>query len=394
MVNLASPSTYASGFPHAVFRELREKDPVSWQDNPGSRGYWAVTRYRDVVTVLRDPTTFSSWLGGSLINDPPPEFLARLREGMLNRDPPDHTAFRRLVSKAFTPRRVANLEPAIVDHARALLAPLRDGARFDIASDFAGEIPLYVICEILGVPQADRRTLYRLTARMLSNASLDATAAFEDGMLAARDMRAYSAELMRDKRARPGDDLASDLLAAELDGRRLTDSEFQAFFQLLFNAGADTTRTLLCLGTNLLLDRPELAGSLRADPSRWPIVIEEMLRFESPTIQFRRTATRDVELAGVRIAQNDKVVAFFPSANRDDAAFLDPDRFDPDRTPNEHVAFGTGVHFCLGAPLARLEAKLAFTELFASAPFERVSEMLLAPTAFVRSVKRLEVRRS
>jgi len=391
-VDLANPDTYAAGMPHSEFRRLREREPVSWQREPGGPGFWAVTRYHDVVAVLRAPAVFSSWRGGALLADPPPGFLAKLRENMLNRDPPEHTMLRRLVTKTFTPKRIAALETEIATHSRYLVDSVRSRGHCDVATELAGELPLFVICEILGVPHADRAKLYGLTSRMFGSDLADPAEAFRDGIAAATDMREYGAALGHAKLAAPGSDLASDLLAAEIDGRHLTEGEFQAFFMLLFNAGADTTRSLLCYGLDILLDRPELARRLRDEPALWTTTIEEMLRYSSPVIQFRRTATRDVELAGIRIAEGDKVVVFFPSANRDESVFADPDRFDPERTPNDHLAFGSGVHFCLGAPLARLESRHLFTAILELPDLERAAPLVSARTNFIRSVRHLEVR--
>lgn len=391
-VDLTNPDNYTNGVPHDAFRHLRAHDPVSWQAGPGGRGFWAVTRYHDVVTVLRTPKVYSSWLGGALLADPPPEFLEKLREGMLNRDPPDHTMLRRLVNRAFSPRRVEELDGRIAEHARALVARVRGAGRCDFAVEIAGEMPLFVICEILGVPHEDRRALYALTARMFGSEIADPAAAFADGMAAAEQIRAYGAELGRRKTAAPGDDMISDLLTAEIEGRRLTEGEFQAFFMLLFNAGADTTRSLLCYGLDLLLDRPRELELLRRDPSLLPAAIEEILRYEPPVIQFRRTATQDTELAGRQIHAGDKVVVFFPSANRDEAVFAEPDRFDITRSPNEHLAFGYGTHFCLGAPLARLESKHVLREVLAQLPgLERAAPIVPARTNFIRSIRHLEI---
>jgi cytochrome P450 len=391
-VDLADPDVYVRGMPHDEFRRLRAHDPVSWQPETGGRGFWAVTRYRDVVTVLRTPRLFSSWRGGVLLADPPAEFVEKLRENMLNRDPPDHTAMRRLVNKAFSPRRIEELEGRIAEHARQLIAAVTESRQCNFATQIAGEMPLFVICEILGVPLADRNRLYALTERMFGSDIKDRASALADGMQAANELRAYADELGRDKARSPADDMVSDLLAAEIDGRRLTAGEFQAFFMLLFNAGADTTRSLLCYGLDLLLDRPELMERLRRQPTLVPAAIEEMLRFEPPVIQFRRTATQDTELGGRVIREGDKVVVFFPSANRDETVFADPDRFDIDRTPNDHLGFGYGTHYCLGAPLARLESKHVFQTLLATFQrIERAAPLEPSRTNFIRSIRQFEI---
>lgn len=393
MIDLSDPDSYARGVPHDAFRELRAREPVSWQPERGGRGFWAVTRYHDVVTVLRTPRLYSSWLGGALLADPPPAFLEKLREGMLNRDPPDHTTLRRLVNKAFSPRRIEQLEARIAAHATDLVTRVRARGACDFATEVAGEMPLFVICEILGVPRDDRRMLYALTERMFGSDIPDPQEAFRDGMAAAEQIRAYGAELGRRKAAAPEEDIVSDLLAAEIEGRRLTDGEFQAFFMLLFNAGADTTRSLLCFGLALLLERPETLARIRKDPSLLPAAIEEMLRFESPVIQFRRTATQDTELGGRTIKAGDKVVVFFCSANRDEAVFANPDHFDITRTPNDHLAFGYGTHFCLGAPLARIESKHVLAEVLRQLDdVEPAGPLVPTRTNFIRSVRRLPIR--
>lgn len=387
--DLADPALFAAGFPHELFRELRATAPVAWQPS----GFWAVTRYADVVTVLKTPKTFSSWRGGVLLADPPPQFLAKLREGMLNRDPPDHTSLRRLVNKAFSPRQIERLDQRIAAHAHTLVTAAPAGEAFDLARTIAGEMTLFVICEILGVPFADRTWLYGLTERMFASTIVDPKLALADGMAAAEELRGYAAELGRTKRASPTEDILSELLDAELDGRRLTEGEFQAFFQLLFNAGADTTRGLLCFGVDLLLDHEAQLARLRVDGRLLPSAIEEMLRYEPPVIQFRRTAMHDVELAGTRIREGDKVVVYFPSANRDAAEFPDPDRFDIERTPNDHLSFGYGTHFCLGAPLARSEARHVLAALLARfKTIERVAPIELARTNFIRTVRSLRIR--
>lgn len=391
-VDLGDPDTYSNGMPHDEFRRLRAHDPVSWQPEPDGRGFWAVTRYHDVVTVLRTPKVFSSYRGGVMLADPPPEFLEKLRLSMMHRDPPEHTALRRLVNKAFSPRRIEELEGRIAGHATHLVNAVKDAGRCDFATQIAGEMPLFVICEILGVPLADRKKLYALTERMFTSDIKDRAAALADAMEAANELRAYGAELGREKAKSPADDMVTDLLTAEIDGRRLTEGEFQAFFMLLFNAGADTTRTLICHGLEILLDRPDAMERLRRDPDLVPSAIEEMLRYEPPVIQIRRTATQDTELGGRKIREGDKVVVFFPSANRDEAMFPDPDRFDIERTPNDHLAFGYGPHYCLGAPLARLESKHVFRALLRELhEIERVAPIERARTNFVRSVRHFEI---
>jgi cholest-4-en-3-one 26-monooxygenase len=392
-LDLSDPDTYARGVPHADLAALRARDPVAWNSERDGPGFWAVTRYHDVVTVLRSPEIYSSWRGSVLLADPPPAFLGALRESMMNRDPPDHTRLRRLVNKALSPRQIERLEPRIAAHARALIARVGARGSCDFATEVAEEMPLFMISEILGVPDEDRRALYALTVRMFSTEVHDPAEAMRDKIAAATEMRRYAQELGARKAAQPADDLATALLAAEVDGRRLDDSEFQAFFMLLFNAGTDTTRSILCHGLDLLLERPDVVARLRRDPAALPGAIEEMLRYEPPVIQIRRTATRSTELGGRTIAEGDKVVVFFPSANRDADVFIEPDRFDIDRSPNDHVTFGYGTHFCLGAPLARLQTRHLFSELLAQlSQLERAAPTVHARSNFVRGVRSLAIR--
>ncbi len=391
-LDLASPDTYLHGVPHDTFRELRLHAPVSFRDEPGGSGYWAVTRHGDAVSVLRDPATFSSHKGGILLADPPPAFLATLRESMMNRDPPDHTGLRRLVNASFSPRRVAALEARIETSARAIVDRVVARGRCDFAQELAGELPLFVICEILGVPLEDRQRLFSYTSRMFDSALEDPRLALQDRMAAAAEMRAYGAELGARKQSEPGDDLVSDLLGSEVEGRRLEPGEFQAFFMLLFNAGADTTKSLLCHGMDLLLERPDVVARLRADPALIPAAVEELLRYETPLIQIRRTAARDTALAGQPIRAGDKVVVFHVSANRDEAVFADADQFVLDRAPNPHIAFGFGAHYCLGATLARVEARQMIREVVTRLhDLERAGPMVRERTNFVRSVRSLPI---
>ena len=387
MLDLASPETYAHGIPHDEFRRLRREAPVAWHPEAKGPGFWAVTRHADVVTVLKNPTLYSSYRGSALLEDPPPEFLAKLRENMLNRDPPDHTKLRKLTNHVFSPKRITLLEQRIAAYAKQLVDSALERRECDFAVDIAGKMPLFVICEILGVPVEDRERLYALTGRMFGSTIQDRTAAMRDGMMAADEMRAYGAELARRRQTEPGEDLVSDLVSAEIDGHQLSDGQLQAFFMLLFNAGSDTTRSLLCYGLDLLLDHPDSFARLRNDPSLLGSAIEEMLRYEPAVILFRRTATADTELAGQHIREGQKVVVFFPSANRDEDVFRDAERFDIARTPNHHLAFGHGTHFCLGAPLARMESRAVFREvLWRMHDIQRVAPLTTNRTNFIRSV--------
>jgi cytochrome P450 len=327
-----------------------------------------------------------------MLDDSPPEFLAGIRLMMLNMDPPQHTKLRALVNKGFTPRMVAGLESRIRGLARHIVDAVAPRGACDFVADVAGELPSYVIAELVGIPLDDGRRLYALTERMhTTDRSLEGMA---HAQAAVGEMMTYASELRAAKAARPGADLASALVAAEVDGERLTDLEFNLFFMLLINAGGDTTRNLVAGGMLTLLRHADQLALLRREPARLPAAIEEMLRFQSPVQHFRRTATRDTTLGGREIAAGQKVVIYYTSANRDAARFVEPDRFDVRRTPNEHVAFGGGgTHFCLGANLARLEIRAMFEEVLT-----RLDQIVLdgpvewLPSIFINGPRRMPVR--
>jgi cytochrome P450 len=311
---------------------------------------------------------------------------------MLNMDPPQHTKLRALVNKGFTPRMVAQLQERIGELARAIVDRVAPRGECDFVTDVAGELPSYVIAELMGIPLDDGRELYRLTERMHTAAPTPEGMA--DGARAIFEMMSYSNGIRTEKRARPANDIVSTLLAADVDGEKLNDLEFDMFFLLLINAGGDTTRNLVAGGTLELLAHPEQLAKLRTDPTLLPSAIEEMLRWTTPVVHFRRTATRDAELAGQKIAAGDKVVVFYASANRDESAFAEPERLDLTRSPNEHLAFGGGgVHFCLGANLARVEIQALFRAVLArlgdlelAGPVERLR------SNFINGPRRMPVR--
>jgi cytochrome P450 len=338
--------------------------------------------------VSRDHATFSSWEGGTMTQDMDPMGLTVVRMMLLNMDPPAHTKLRNLVNRGFTPRQVARLEPRIRELAREIVAAVAPAGRCDFVTQVAGELPSALIAELMGIPIGDGRKLYELTERMHSAGNpVDAAGA-------TGEMMSYAAGLRTRKRAAPAEDIASVLLDAEIDDERLSDLEFDLFFLLLINAGGDTTRNLVASGMLALIRHPEAMAAVRADRSLLPGAIEEMLRFCSPVMQFRRTALRDAVIRGTAIAKGQKVVMFYPSANRDEEVFDEPDRFDIRRSPNQHVAFGGGgAHFCLGASLARLEIRCLFEaildrleEIELDGPVERLHSW------FIDGPRRMPVR--
>jgi len=360
-IDLLSPESFEGGQPHDQFAWLREHAPVYRHAEPDGPGYWAVTRHDDVRAVSRNHAVFS--------NEPSimiPEPTALMPTGdakmMITCDPPHHTQLRRLVSKSFTPKAARAMAPRIAGLARQIVDAVIERGECDLVADVAGELPSYVIAELIGIPLDDGRKLYQLTETLHS-----ATEAVgqEAQVKAGVEMFTYSAGVVAEKRAHPKDDLASHLLHAELDGRRLSDMEFHLFFLLLVDAGGDTTRNLVAGGMLALLERPAELARLTADlDALLPTAREELLRYTSPVVYMRRTALADAEIGGQAIAAGDKVALYYGSANRDPAAFDEPDRLDVARTPNHHVAFGgTGAHFCLGAQLARVEIDAMLREI-------------------------------
>jgi cytochrome P450 len=380
-VNLADPGTYSEGMPYDAFRKLRERAPVAWHPYNDGPGFLALTGYDEVVAVSRDSVTWSSETDAVYFDVPGPDDFADMRGVMmLTMDPPRHTKLRALVNKGFTPRQVAKLNERIADMARDVVDKVIEKGECDFVKDVAGALPSYVIAELLGIPLEDGYRLYELTE--ITNAGLLGDARVSE---AGMQMFAYAAELATSKRAQPGDDIATSLLHAEVDGQRLTDMEFNFFFILLLNAGGDTTRNLVAGGMRVLMENPEQLAKLEADPSLLPTAVEEMLRYVSPVISFVRMATKDTELRGVRINKGDRAAMFYPSANRDETQFADPDLFDITRTPNPHMAFGGGgTHFCLGANLSRVEAAAIVPEVLSrmknlelAGPVERMPSTLI-----------------
>jgi cytochrome P450 len=364
-VDLADPDTYASGMPFDAFRELRRLAPVAWHPHDGGPGFLALTGYDEILAVSRDSTTWSSQASGVFFEIPTPEDEYQLALMMLTMDPPRHTKLRSLVSKGFTPRQVTKLNSHVADTARRIVDDVAERGECDFVDDIAGALPSYVIAELLGIPLQDGRRLYELTEIMNTGSVGE-----RDAVLGAQmQMFQYGTELAARKRAEPGDDIATSLLHAEVDGERLTDLEFNMFFLLLINAGGDTTRNLVAAGILAMMEHPAEQARLAATPSLLPTAIEEMLRYTSPVTVFVRTATTDTELRGTPVKAGDRVALFYPSANRDEAHFEDPDRFDITRAPNPHLAFGGGgTHFCLGANLARVEASAIIPEVLSRMP--------------------------
>jgi len=291
-VELHDPDVFVRGVPHDALRRLRAEAPIYFHHEPGGPGFWVVSKYDDVVTVGKDPGRFSSHRGGTNILDYPPEALSTIQLLMLNMDPPQHNKFRRLVSQGFTPRMVTRLEPRIREATRSILGKLASKTECDFVTSVAAELPLQVIAELIGIPQEDRRKLFDWSNRLIGFDDPEFQTSFEDGKQAAVEMWMYANEVAEARKGNSGDDFVSVLMNAEIDGTRLTEMEFDAFFLLLAVAGNETTRNLISGGMLALIEHPEQRARLLADPSLIPSAVEEMLRWVTPVMHFRRTAIR------------------------------------------------------------------------------------------------------
>jgi cytochrome P450 family 109 len=326
------------------FRRMREEHPVVRDDQFGMP-WWHVFRYEDVARVLTDHARFSSRV---------PAFEhGPLGDTMIAKDPPDHRKLRGLVNLAFTPRAVARLSVRVADLTAGLLDRVGPRGEMDVVADFAGPLPAQVICELLGVPEADWDAVR-------SWAHINGP---EAGPGTGRAMRSYFLDLVDRRRRSPREDLVSALAGAEVDGERLTEGELLGFCSLLLIAGQETTKNLIANFLLTLSDHPDAQARLVGEPALVPTAIEELLRYLPPVWFLMRRTTSEVELGGVRIPAGHNVMPWMASANRDAAQFPDPDRFDIVREPNRHLGFGHGIHFCVGAPLARLEAGVALPML-------------------------------
>ena len=391
-IDLLSVESFAGGQPHDQFRWLREHAPVYRHPEPDGPGFWAITRHADVDAVGRDADTYSSWRGGIHIPDATAEELAGARNMMLYMDPPMHTRFRLLVNKGFTPRNVASLAERIGVLSAQIVDDVIERGECDFVSDIAGALPSFVIAELMGIPLEDGRLLYAWTETMHA-----AEGAVPDAerQQAGQSMMEYAAQTARAKRAQPGSDIASILIQSEIDGDSLSEDEFNAFFLLLINAGGDTTRALVAGGMLALLQHPNELDRLRQDLDQLlPTAVEELLRYVSPVVYMRRTATRATSLGGKRLREGDKVVMYYGAANRDPAVFPDPDRLDVGRSPNDHQAFGGGgPHFCLGAHLARLEARTLLREVLLRLVELRVAgDVEWLPSVFIAAPRTMPVK--
>jgi cholest-4-en-3-one 26-monooxygenase len=392
-VDLSDSRSFVDEVPHAWLAHLRHYDPVHWQEESGGPGYWAVTKYHDCVTVNREFARFSSAARGTMPFELSDDAIAQQGLMMLNMDPPLHTRYRRLVNKGFTPRMVRDLEASVHEATDAIIDRVSPAGQADFVTDLSAELPLVVIAELLGVPPDDRRKMFDWSNRMVGSEDPEYQLQADMATNAAMELYAYASELFGKKQMDPHTDLMSVLTTVEVDGERLSSMELELFFLLLTVAGNETTRNLTSGAMHAFFEHPGQWERLRNDRSLLPQAVEEMLRFVTPVMNFRRTAMSDTELSGTKIRQGDKVVFYHSSANRDEDVFENPGSFDVGRDPNPHIAFGGGgPHFCLGANLARMEIRIMFEHLLDRLPdIHQAGDAERLQSQFINGVKHLPV---
>ena len=394
-IDLIDGRNFVAGVPYEWFAELRREAPAYWHPQEGAPrgGFWAITRYDDCVHVNRDWEHFSSARRSSLFSDMDNDQLAQQQLMMLNMDPTMHTRYRRLVNKGFTPKLVRDLEQQIVGYADGIIDAVCERGTADFVEEISAELPLLVIAELLGVPQEDRRMVFDWSNRMIGAEDPEYQIPGADPGESAMQVFAYAEEMAAARKLQPKEDLISVLLKAEVEGEKLNEMELDLFFLLLIVAGNETTRNLMSGAMTAFFDHPDQWELLRKDRSLLPGAVEEMLRYVTPVMHFRRTATGDMEVHGQEIKEGDKVVFWHTSANRDEAAFEDPDTFDITRSPNNHIAFGGGgPHFCLGANLARMEIMVMFDRLLERIPDMRLDgEVQRLQSNFINGTKHIPI---
>src|SRR5262245_10782227 len=402
-IDLLNPDAFVAEKHHEWFRRLRAEAPVWWYSD-GEDGFWNVVKHEDVVLVNRDSGLFSSERAGTQIysrrrmreirpGTGPDEMAGRVRGGlMLEMDPPKHTRYRLRVNKGFTPRMIGLLEQALRTRATHIIDQVVEQGEADFVVDIASELPLQAIAEIMGVPQEDRVKLFEWSNRMIGGG--DPEFMDEQAGSAMAELFMYSNSLAEKRREDPRDDVVTKLLNAEIDGDKLTELEFDMFMLLLSVAGNETTRNATAHGMHALLQNPDQWDYVKEDPEgRIEIAIEEILRWASPVLHFKRTATADTEIRGTPIKEGDQVVMWYVSANRDEDVFDAPYTFDVARDPNPQIAFGGGGnHFCLGANLARMELRLMFEEISRRLPdMQLAGEPDRLRSNFIGGIKHLPV---
>lgn len=408
-VSLWDPATFAAGIPYEAFATLRQQAPVAFHPEPARReggregpGFWCITTHADVTAVSTNPGTFSSYLGGFTGADISGAVLDETRLNLMGIDPPDHTALRRSVRAPFGPRVTTDLRPVVEGFAQQVIddveqkisASTDPTSEFDFVELISSELPLLTLSHLLGVRAEDRGLFYDWSNRIIGNHDPDFGGSIRDFLTAKDELFAYGRSVITHKRTNPDDSMVSTFVQSEVDGVSLDDERLIMLWFLLLIAGNETTRSSLTGAMEVLHAEPEQRALLQSDlDTHLPGFIEEVLRFTNPVLHFRRTAAVDIELNGAQIAAGDKVILWYPSANRDELVFDDPDRFDLTRSPNLHLAFGVGPHFCLGARIGRLQMEVMLRELLTRLPaIDVTTPARRAHSNFLNSAKSLGVK--
>ena len=418
-IDLTNPDLFVRGEQWDAYRTLRREAPVHWNERSwgakgsGDEGFWNITKYEDVIKVGVDPYTFVSGKGIILDNDGKRTMRERNLEAtpgaggvgymdprgnmMIMTDPPRHTLLRQIVNKGFTHKSVRAMEPYLRKRCNDIIDDIIEQGECDFVMDISRRLPLEVICEMVGVPEGDWEAMFDLTNRALGfddpEFAVDETNITVDDMQRSMELFNYMGELIEQRRTDPREDVLTVLVNTEVDGQQLNNGEIFLMFLLLIIAGNETTRNAASHGILALMDNPDEYTKLRENPSVMPLAIEEMVRWASPVMHFERHVTKDTEIRGVKIREGQEVCLWYPSANRDEDVFGENgDRFIVDRKPNDHIAFGKGEHFCLGANLARFELRVLFEELMRRIPkFELAKEPERLRSNFIHGIKRMRV---
>ena len=391
-IDVYNPDNYTAGIPHEQFAWLRANAPVYWHEHPAGHGYWVVSKHADVLAVSRDFKTYSAEDGFVMVDDLPPDILDMARNQLLGMDPPKHGPLRRAVITRFTSRMLAALEPRVRQIAREVMAQITAPQEVNFVESLAGDLPTAVICSMLEIPRDMWGKIRHWSDLQTSGSDPDLGGTLEETHQASVDMGTYGFQLACERKDKGGDDLISLLINQEVDGHQVSEMEFASLFVQLTVAGNETTRGLISSGMHELLKQPDLYQQLKDNPQQLPTAIEEMLRWTTPLHYFRRTATCDAEIRGQAIKAGDRVVMMYSSANFDEEVFADPMTFDITRNPNPHMAFGHGIHLCLGANLARMEARVFFEEFFAHfAGIESVGEPVFIRSNSIHGFKSMPV---
>ena len=392
-IDVYSPDSYLAGIPHQQFSWLRANDPVHWHPDPAGGGYWALSKHADIMAVSRDHKTFSAQQAFVMVDDLPADILPMAQGQLLGMDPPNHGPIRRAVITRFTSKMLAELEPKVRAITQQIMAEARDIGEVNFVESLAGDLPTAVIGSMLQIPEDMWPQIRAWSDMQTSGSDPDLGGSPEQINQASVEMGTYGYQLATERKDQGGDDLISMLINTEVDGHQVDEMEFASLFIQITVAGNETTRGLISSGMYELIKNPDLYNRLQDNPELLPAAIEEMLRWTCPLHYFRRTATCDTEIRGQKIAAGDKVVMLYSSGNFDEEVFADPMQFDIERDTNPHLAFGHGIHLCLGANLARMEARIFFEEFFKTfSGIEMAGDIAFIRSNSIHGFKQMPVR--